>query len=313
MTCGAGAVLRPSNLRLLLVLPVLLAAAIGLQMARDRSIRSASPTDNLLWFRSGEAVKRMALGYDALVADVYWMRAVIYYGGQRLLKGTPPNYDVLYSLLDLVTTLDPRFNLAYRFGAIFLAESYPNGPGRPDQAIALLQRGIERTGRWEYMHDIGLVHYWYFQDYPEAAKWFERAAQEPSAPPWLEPLAATTLAAGGDRQSSRLLWQQMLEAGDAEWLRTNAEYRLRQLDAMDTIDALNAAASRYAALNGRPPGSWEALATVAGLGGIPVDSSGTPFLIDSTTGLVTIAPDSPLAPLPTELPQLPADAPRPPS
>ena len=30
-------------------------------------------------------------------------------------------------MLDLTTTLDPRFNIAYRFGAIFLAERYPAG------------------------------------------------------------------------------------------------------------------------------------------------------------------------------------------
>ena len=60
-------------------------------------------------------------------------------------------------------------------------------------------------------------------------------------------LAATTLAVGGDRRSSRLLWQQLLESSDTEWLRGNAEFRLKQLDAMDLIDALSAAAEKYAA------------------------------------------------------------------
>ena len=35
------------------------------------------------------------------------------------------DYPLLYPLLDITTTLDPRFNIAYRFGAIFLAEPYP--------------------------------------------------------------------------------------------------------------------------------------------------------------------------------------------
>ena len=205
----------------------------------------------MLWFRSGEAVKRMALGYDAVVADLYWMRAVVYYGGQRLKTTATPNYDLLYSLLDLVTTLDPRFNIAYRFGAIFLAEAYPSGPGRPDQAVALLQRGIDRTGRWEYMHDIGFVYYWWLRDYPKAAEWFDRAAAVPGSPAWLKPLAATTLAVGGDRHSSRTMWQQLHDSSDTEWLRSNAEFRLMQLDAMDRLDALNAAAERYATGVGR--------------------------------------------------------------
>ena len=34
--------------------------------------------------RSGEAVKRLALDFDALAADVYWIRAIQHYGGDRL-------------------------------------------------------------------------------------------------------------------------------------------------------------------------------------------------------------------------------------
>jgi hypothetical protein len=304
--------LRPSNARLLAALPLLLAAAIGLQVMRDRDRRPFEPPASALWFRSGEAVKRLALGYDTVLADLYWMRAVVYYGGQRLQTTATPNYDLLYSLLDLVTTLDPRFNVAYRFGAIFLAEAYPSGPGRPDQAIALLQRGIERTGRWEYMHDIGFVHYWWLRDYPTAAEWFERGAQVPGSPAWLKPLAATTLAVGGDRRSSRQLWQQLLESPDSEWLRGNAEFRLQQLDAMDLLDALNAAAEKHAARAGRVAQSWQVLAPALGLGGVPLDPAGVPLVINPTTGRVSLAADSPLVPLPNEpQPTLSPGPPRP--
>ena len=37
--------------------------------------------------------------------------------------------------IDLTTALDPHFYIAYSFGAVFLAEDYPSGAGRPDQAI----------------------------------------------------------------------------------------------------------------------------------------------------------------------------------
>jgi hypothetical protein len=72
------------------------------------------------------------------------------------------------------------------------------------------------------MHDIGFVHYWWLRDYPAAARWFDRAAAVPGAPTWLKPLAATTLAAGGDRRTSRQLWLQLLNASDTAWLRSNA-------------------------------------------------------------------------------------------
>ena len=110
----------------------------------------------MLWIRSGEAAKRLALGFDTVVSDVYWIRAVIYYGGRRRAE-TRRSYDELFPLLDLVTSLDPQFKVAYRFGALFLSEPPPGGPGRPDQAIALLERGVERDGDWEYYEDIGFV------------------------------------------------------------------------------------------------------------------------------------------------------------
>ncbi len=90
-----------------------------------------------------------------------------YYGGNRLAEASKKHhYELLYPMLDIATTLDPYFNIAYRFGAIFLSEGYPGGPARPDQAIALLRKGIAaRPDRWEYDMDIGFVYYWHLREY----------------------------------------------------------------------------------------------------------------------------------------------------
>src|SRR5204862_5788881 len=134
--------------------------------------------------------RRLSLAYTGLAADVYWSRAIQYYGRtkSRLAMEFPPppalvadpavSYPLLYPLLDLTTTLDPRFNIAYRFGAIFLAEQYPGGAGRPDLAMKLLGKGLrEQPDKWEYMQDIGFLNYWWIHDYRTAAEWFSRAGQ----------------------------------------------------------------------------------------------------------------------------------------
>ncbi len=124
---------------------------------------------------------------------------------------------------------------------MFLAEPYPAGPGRPDLAVALLQKGLEaRPDKWEYMQDIGFVHYWYSHDYRQAAQWFDQASQRPGAPWWLKSLAATTLARGGDRRSSRQMWLAIRESAETEWLKSDAERRLLQLRALDELDQLSA-------------------------------------------------------------------------
>ena len=166
-----------------LTLTALMLAVIGLQALHEQRAPLGLPpgvTGHILYVRSGEFMKRAALSYDSLLADVYWIRAVQHFGGTKLSTDPRKQYDLLYPLLDLTTSLDPRFNIAYRFGAIFLAEMPPGGPGRPDLAIALLEKGLKaRPGTWELAEDIGFVHYWWLHDYPQAAEWFKRAGAMP--------------------------------------------------------------------------------------------------------------------------------------
>lgn len=274
--------------------------AMGAQAARDRAWpRDVQERQQVLYVRSGPALQRLALEFDAVASDIYWIRALQHYGGERLSSGRPRNYDLLYPLLDLTTSLDPFFTIAYRFGAIFLSEEYPGGPGRPDLAIRLLEKGIAaEPAKWQYRYDIAFVHYWHHQDYRAAAEWFKRAAEQPGAPNWLEPLVAVMLNAGGDRSSARLIWSRMLDA-DQEWLRRLAARRLRQLDALDQIDILQPLVARYPP----PPGerySWERLVRGRVLRGLPVDPTGTPYALDPSTGAVGVAPGSDLQPMPTE-------------
>jgi hypothetical protein len=278
---------------------VLMAAVVAIQVVRDRGWTPYEPEDSVLWIRSGDAAKRMALSYDNIVSDVYWIRAVIYYGG-RHRAASHRGFDQLHPLLDLVTSLDPHFKVAYRFGALFLSEPPPGGPGQPDRAIALLERGIEQDGAWEYYEDIGFVHYWWRHDYVSAADWFKRAAGRPGAPNWLLGLAATTLAVGGSRESSRQLWTQLLNDVDAEYIRNQAEHRLKQLDAMDTIDELAKILQRFKDREGRMPSSWQELVTAERLRGIPVDPAGFPFVVDAQSGHIDVSKQSPMWPLPVE-------------
>ncbi len=289
-----------SLLGLLALLAVLFALAVWLQRIREASFPLASVSDEELYLTSEQTARHMAVAHQALAADLYWIRAIQYYGGTKRRLGSEPQtaapdasprqYGLLYPLLDLTTALDPLFNIAYRFGAIFLAEPYPAGPGRPDLAIALLEKGLRvRPDRWDYMQDVGFVHYWWRHDYDAAAQWFRRASGVPGAPWWLRTLAATVLAEGGDRSSSRLMWQSIRQSTDNEWVRHEAERRLMQLDALGQIDALQQQVEDFIARNGRLPTRWNTP---------PRDPSGTPYELEN--GRVRLSRASPLFPLPTE-------------
>lgn len=282
-------------------LAILVALIVTSAVVRDRVYAASRAETQLLYIPSGAVLGRIALSFDALLADVYWIRALQHYGGTKRSEGEEKRYDLLGPLLDITTTLDPRFNVAYRFGAIFLTEAYPNGPGRPDLAIALLEKGIaEMPDRWEYYMDVGFIYYWWVKDYDTAAAWFDKAADVPGASWWLRSLAANTLAAGGSRESSRTLWQQMYDSADNDWIRTDAARRLTQLRAFDDIDQLIAAAQRFAQQTGRPPSSWSELIGAGFLAGVPVDPTGRPYVMDFASGTINVSSDSELYPLPGE-------------
>src|SRR5688500_6844114 len=101
------------------VLLPLLAGVVLLQIARERLPPLPQPqaADTVIHVRTPAMARRITLSFDALAADVYWIRALQHYGATR--RGATPGrtHDQLYPLLDLTTSLDPYFRPAYRFGS----------------------------------------------------------------------------------------------------------------------------------------------------------------------------------------------------
>jgi FimV-like protein len=273
--------------------------AVTLQVVRDRMYsREEARNRAFLYVQSPAAIRRMVLSFDALAADVYWIRALQHYGGDRLSRDSRQRYQFLYPLLDLTTSLDPYFTIAYRFGAIFLSEGYPGGPGRPDLAVALLRKGIAaQPHNWRYYHDIAFLYYWQLRDTKAAAEWFRLAQQQPGAPSWLEPVAASMLIEGGDRASARFILQQILNSPEP-WLQQMARRSLLQLDALDFLDRVVRPA---VARNPPPPGtpySWQWFIARRIFRAVPTDPLGVPFDIDPSSGTVSVSRQSDLFPMP---------------
>jgi tetratricopeptide (TPR) repeat protein len=282
------------------VLVALSGVALAAILLDARGLRPGAPESAAppLYVRSGRAAGLLALSFDALAADLYWMRAIQHYGNERGLGPSRARFDRLQPFLDLATTLDPHFSIVYRFGAIFLSLDPPDGPGRPDLAIALLEKGLTvRPARWQYAHDIGFVHYWHTGRFDEAARWFGTAADMDGAPAWLRPLAAVTLAEGGDRRGARQLLAELIGTGEP-YIRRAAARSLGQLDALDDLDRLQAVVEAFRRSVGRYPGGWLELDAAGAVDGLPIDPTGAPYIYSPDDHTVRVSPDSPLSPLP---------------
>lgn len=281
-------------------LVVLLVSATAMQVAVEGRLQRPAVKPGVHWIQSPGLMRRLAVGFNAIWADIYWIRAVQYYGRTRLSEDENKNYDQLYPLLDITTSLDPHFNIAYRFGSILLSEGFPNGPGKAEQAILLLQKGLrESPTKWQYYHDAGFVEYWWRRDPQAAADWFLKAAQQPDAPSWLRPLAASVLAEHGERDASRALWLQLARTAEHDWIRKAAQRGLLQLDAEQQIEVLQRLVNEYYDRHGSFPDGWGALVKDGRLRGVPRDPSGTPYELDAVSGTVDVAQRSSLFPLRT--------------
>jgi hypothetical protein len=85
--------------------------AVALLYAIDHLQRKAAPQDTL-YINSPKVLRRMSLGYSGLLADIYWTRAVQYFGEQHH-KGSG-DFRLLAPLLEVTTSLDPRLLPAYQ-------------------------------------------------------------------------------------------------------------------------------------------------------------------------------------------------------
>jgi tetratricopeptide (TPR) repeat protein len=258
------------------LIPVLFLAIAGLQQRIDAKTRTTAREQEELLLRSGQAAKNLSLGYDSLLADIYWTRAVQYYGARVGVPGA--NFDLLWPLLDVTTTLDPHLMPAYRFGAVFLAETGEGGAGRPDLAIELVKRGIAANpGEWRLDADLGFLYYWRVQDYKNAAAAYLQASKNPDAPLWAKYMAARIAQKGGSIETSRMIWSELYESTKDPNIKRTAAEQLNALKALDDEEHLDELAAEYRTRFGHYPASTQELVEAGMIAGIPVDPAGFPY------------------------------------
>ena len=258
------------------------------QQRLDAELEDASEHGSVLYLRTGAQVRRLCPGFEGFMAGVYWLRAVQHYGSQRAFS---PNklYGNLQPLIEITTALDPKMELAYRYGAIFLSERAPWGPGQPREAVKVLERGIRNLpGAWRLRWDLGNLYFFYLSDPRRAADVLLEAVKLPGAPFWLENLAASMLGKGGEREVAREVWRRQFEHAEEAVIRENALHHIQLLDSLDMVDALNASSLRFAEREGRPARSVSELASSGLISGTPRDPSGVPFEYEAEVGRFSI-------------------------
>ena len=253
-------------------------------------VRTGATLEEVVYISSPKFVKRASLGYDALLADIYWTRAVQYFGGQHRSGGG--RYELLWPLLNITTQLDPHLFPAYEFGSTFLSAQPPNGAGTPEKAIELVEYGIRNNSDdWHLYYDLGFIYY-DLKDYRGAADAFLRGSRVPNAHPFLKILAAQMAEHGGDLRTAQMLWSATYETTHDKLIRANAATHLRALQADQDVTELEGLVARYRQIAGHPPSSFAEMARAGYLHGVPADPLGIPYQLTPEGHILLREPDS---------------------
>ena len=242
-------------------------------------LRPSATLQQMLYITSPKLLKRLSLGYDGLLADIYWTRTVQYFGGTHSRGGG--NYQLLWPLLNITTQLDPHLIPAYEFGETFLVAKPPEGAGAPDKAIELVRHGIQNNpGDWHLYYDLAFIYY-DLKDYPNAAEAFLRGSQLPDAHPFLKIMAAQMAQHGGDLQTARMMWSETYRTTHDKMIQANAAAHLRAIQVDDNVTVLENLARAYRERAGRFPQDFSEMVSAGLIRGVPLDPLNHPYKLES--------------------------------
>jgi hypothetical protein len=273
-----------------------LLAALLIKPVQDRveeRLQLYSVDPDTLYFSSPEGMKKLAMGYDSVLADIYWMRAIQYYGRRDEADKRPVRYKNLSALLQITVALDPDMLHAYRAGANFLSEPDPIGAGQPEEALKLLDAGIKRMPfEWRLLFDKGFIYYWFVKDYEAAGQCWLSASRLADAPAWMEGLAASALSKGGVVETAKTLWQRQYQESDRADIKENARNHLFSIQIAETLWALEYFIEKYYERFAAYPSELNDLVKANYLRALPVDPLGNSYEYDARTGIVERNPES---------------------
>jgi tetratricopeptide (TPR) repeat protein len=266
---------RRVNVVATIVLLVSMAGGVTVLCAIDK-LPFRSITQQALYVRSTKVLRRMCLGYTGLLADIYWTRAVQYFGTQHL-HGTG-DFRLLAPLLQVTTELDPHMLPPYQFGANFLGPKPPNGAGLPGDALNLLQFGIANNpDQWRLYYNLGFLYYTEFKDYARAADAFERGSKLPITNKFMPILAAKMAQHAGEFDTARMLWFTTYQSTNEAAIKKNAIDHLKALQVDEEVTQLEGLVARYQQQTGHLPSAMSDLERAGFIHGTPEDPNGHPY------------------------------------
>ena len=263
---------------------VVAALAFGTTLAAQARLGGSTPaTQSGALVPEPGAARVAALGFDSLLSDFYWLRAVQIIGDERARSRA--NAALIGRLVSVVAGLDPWVDHPYRFAAIWISDVPESLP----TADRLLERGIAyHPLDWRNRFYLSFNHLFYEGDAPAAARELEPAVDLDGAPLYLGRLLARLRAQGGDLDASAGYLAALAQNAPDEWHKAEYEKALDEIETERRARFLDRAREVYRQRNGGDIARVQDLVSGrdAVLGQLPPEPHGSEWMIDPDDGRI---------------------------
>ncbi|MGM0595938.1 MAG: hypothetical protein ACQES9_02770 [Myxococcota bacterium] len=174
---------------------------------------------------SAKTLHYASLGHDRMLADLVWVRALVYFGTE--LSGRR-RQTWIFDYMNTVISLDPYFEKAYEWAGVAMIYG-----GAVIDRKAIMQsnyfyeKGLEKfPDNWEMLSSLGFNYAYELKpdskeiekEYRQKAiKYFLKASKSPDAPSYVKSMAAAQLTKEGMRRMAvEFLKNSFINAADAQ-------------------------------------------------------------------------------------------------
>jgi hypothetical protein len=193
-----------------------------------------------------ESARLLALGFDAVVADYYWLLAVQLVGGA--VRQDEMHTPQIARLIDVATTVDPWVDHPYRFAALWLTDSEKS----VHEANRLLRRGIAyHPTDWRNRYHLGFNHFFYLGDNQRALEALQTAIPLEGSPNYLGGLVARMRSEQGGIGTAADFLAELARTAQDEYERAAYEKALDEIQVERAARYLEAARDEYLKRFGR--------------------------------------------------------------
>lgn len=239
--------------------------------------------DDLRLVPTKEMVGLLSFDHRGAAAD-YLFTQVSIHSGSLMWKPLDIQFDSgwAYSMMDLVTDLDPRYREAYLMSGMGLIHKFSDA----ELALPILKKGmVANPDSWEIPYWYGYDHYFYLDDSATASKYFLIAAQKPDAPKTNWGLLVNVSKESGYYENAYWALKVMYDSAKSDKVKTIYGKKLVQLQ---NVFLIQKAVDAFQQERGNFPATLDAIVAKGYMEEIPEDPMGKGYTLDAAKGKVMI-------------------------